>query len=200
MKNESFLKPYYLILALFICGFMHSQSYSYFLYESSANQYFRFHPGASKKMLYVNMDRNDIVFNSIFNIDERTSKLIIPSSGFYEISGYYHFNLNTGNVKNSRAGINFGFVQIKSGIEEYIASKRVSYTENTQNLYSDIYIHPTIVYLEEGVVIAPAVSTGLLDKPIVNGHIGCEKNNKDCISLKWSLKKISNETNSQKYF
>ena len=85
MKNESFLKPYYLILALFICGFMHSQSYSYFLYESSANQYFRFHPGASKKMLYVNMDRNDIVFNSIFNIDESTSKLIIPSSGFYDI-------------------------------------------------------------------------------------------------------------------
>lgn len=177
-----------------------AQEYAFFHYESKLEQYFKFHPGASKKILYVNMDRNDIVFNSLFDLDEKTTQLIIPISGFYEISGYFHFDLRTGNVKNSRAGINFGFVQIQNGIEDYIAGTRISYTETNQDGFLDIYIDPTIVYLEKGVIIAPVMSTGLLDKPIVNAYLGCERTNKDCIAFQWSLKRISNEASSQKYF
>lgn len=177
-----------------------AQEYAYFHYESSNEQYFKFHPGANKKFMYVNIDRNDILFNSLFEIDNKTQKLIIPVSGFYEVSGYLHFDLRTGNLKNARAGMNFGFVQIKNGIEEYIAGTRISYTEKNQDVFMDIYIDPTIIYLEQGVIVAPAISTGLLDKPILNAYLGCEKNTKDCTAFQWSLKRISNEESSQKYF
>lgn len=194
------MKIFYFLITLFALNFLHAQDYAFFHYESSKGQYFKFHPGANKKFLYVKLDRNDIEFNSIFDINESTQKLIIPVSGYYEISGRYHFDLRTGNVKNSRAGINFGFVQIKNGIEEYIAATRISYTEYNQDGFMNIYIDPTIVYLEQGVVIAPAISTGLLDKPIVNAYLGCKTNETNCTAFEWSLKRISNEASSQKYF
>lgn len=194
------IKLIYFIIAIVCAQTLSAQNYLFFHYESSHQQYFKFHSGANKKMLYVNMDRNDIVFNTLFEINESTKKLIIPQSGFYELSGFYRFNLNTGNINGTRAGINFGFVQIKSGIEEYIAGTRISYTNKTQDQFLDVHIYPTIIYLDEGVVIAPVLSTGLLDKPIVNAEIGCPKSDKNCISFKWSLKKISDEASQQKYF
>ena len=194
------MKLLYSLFALFFVLPFQAQEYAFFHYESSKEQYFKFHPGANKKFLYVNLDRNDIIFNSLFEIDANTQKLIIPQNGYYEISGYFHFDLRTGNLKNSRAGMNFGFVQIKNGVEEYIAGTRISYTENNQDVFMDIYIDPTIIYLEQGVVIAPAISTGLLDKPILNAFLGCKNNTKECTAFEWSLKRISNEESSQKYF
>lgn len=172
-------------------------AYQFFYYETSMEAYFRLHPGAYKKILYIQMDRNDIVSNTLFPIDDTTKKLEIPSDGYYEIFGAISFNLNTGNIHFSRAGINFGFVKVFNQIEQYIASTRWSFTEENQNTPCVVHIPKTIVYLEKGAVIAPALSTGLLDKPIVNAHIAPYNNE---FSLQWGIKKISNEQGHQTFY
>ncbi|WP_372474395.1 hypothetical protein AB4865_03670 [Capnocytophaga sp. ARDL2] len=191
--------------ALFILLFfplinIFAQDYQYFLYESKQEQFFRIHPGRSDIMHYIYMDKGDIQYNSLFEIDEKTTKLIIPNDGFYEIQGTFSFSMNTGNLRGAKAGINFGFVKIIPSQEVYFAATRFSFEEKNQNEYVQVQIYPTIVYLEKGVVIAPALSTGLLNKPIVNAHLGTNDKTSEQTAIKWSIKLISNETAQQKYY
>lgn len=177
-----------------------SQEYNFFFYESKKEQNFRLHPGRSDQLHYVYMDKGDIKYNTLFEISDETKRLVIPKDGFYEIEGRFSFNMNTGNLKGAKAGINFGFVKIGLANEVYIAATRFSFEENNQNQYIEIPVYPTIVYLEKGSVLAPAISSGLLNKPIVNAHLGCEKTAESCTALKWSLKFISDDTFQQKYY
>lgn len=179
---------------------MFSQTDAYFHYVHDHEQRFRLRPGASKNHITVSLDKSKIVHNSLFILTNDSKQIIIPSSGFYEISGNFHFNLNTGNIKYNRAGINFGFIQIVSGKETFIASTRFSYKNENQEGFLNISVQPTIVYLEKDVIIAPVISSGFLDNVVLDAKLGCEKNTNNCKSFEWLIKKISDETFKQTYF
>lgn len=169
-------------------------------YKTNAHQIFRLRPGTEKTFHYVKMDKADMVQNTLFMVNDTTKKLMIPQDGFYEISAMFHFNPNTSNIKYNRGGINFGIVQVSEGNEQYIAATRKSFDKENQSEYSTIIVQPTIVYLQKDVVVAPAISAGLLANVLLAAEIGCEKKNKNCTSFEWTIKRISNEKAFQKYF
>src|SRR5690554_5506422 len=150
-----------------------------FSYTSNKQQTFNLRVG-QKAFHYVKMDKADIVNNSLFPIDNTTDRLVIPENGFYEITASFHFNPSTSVIKYNRGGVNFGVVQISDNNEQYIAATRKSFDQDNQDLFSRITVYPTIVYLQEGVVIAPAISSGLIGNVLLSCILGCERKNKDC--------------------
>lgn len=191
---------FFVVISFLFVNQIFAQKENSFHYEHSLEQKFRFRPGTSKTFFTINLDKENIIDNSLFEINSETTKIIIPSAGFYEVSGKFHFNLNTGNINYSRAGINFGFIQIVDKKETYIAATRFSYKKENQEGFQNVFIQPTIVYLEKGVVLAPAISVGLLDKVILNAVLACEEEDKKCTTFEWTIKKISNEVFKQQYF
>lgn len=171
-----------------------------FVYKTNNQQFFRIRPGTEKTFHYLNMQKQDIVQNSLFAIDEHSKKLIIPQDGFYEISASFHFNPSTSNIKNNRGGLNFGIVQITKDTEVYVAATRKSFTKENQDRFSRIVVQPTIMYLYKDAVVAPAISSGLLGNVLLGCEIGCDKKHKKCTSFEWTIKLISNEKSYQKYY
>lgn len=171
-----------------------------FVYEAHAYQIFRIRPGTEKIFHYIKMDKEHIKKNSLFKIDSETQKLIIPINGFYEISASFNFNPNTSKIKNNRGGLNFGIVQISENQEVYIASTRKSFQKEDQDCFSRITLNPTIVYLQKDMIVAPAISSGLIANVLLGSEIGCDKKDKNCTSFEFKIKLISNENGGQKYF
>src|SRR5690606_6377757 len=81
-----------------------------FQYKTNQQQTFNLRVGMHKTFHYVKMDKQDIVKNDLFEIDEKTQKLVIPENGFYEISASFNFNPSTSVIKFNRGGVNFGIV------------------------------------------------------------------------------------------
>lgn len=171
-----------------------------FTYKTSKQQYFNIRPGTDKIFHYLKMDKQDIVFNSLFVIDESTRKLTIPENGYYEVSASFHFNPNTSVIKFNRSGVNFGIVQIAEGVEQYIAATRKSFDQDNQDLFTRIEVYPTIVYLQKDAVVAPAISAGLLGNVLLGCEIGCNRKNKKCTSFSMNIKLISDEEGFQRYY
>src|SRR5690554_7929540 len=139
------MRPLLLLLIIF-CNFGYSQPQFY--YKTSDHQSFRIRPGTEKTFHYINLDRAQIVTNSMFVIDNSTKKLIIPENGFYEITAIFNFNPHTSTIKNNRGGVNFGIVQISENLEQFIAATRKSFNGDNQDGFSVIKIYPTIIYLQ----------------------------------------------------
>lgn len=170
-----------------------------FSYKTNQQQTFNLRVG-QKTFHYVKMDKKDIVHNTLFVIDDATDRLIIPENGFYEITASFHFNPSTSVIKYNRGGVNFGVVQISDNNEQYIAATRQSFDQDNQDLFSRITVYPTIVYLQQGVVIAPAISSGLIGNVLLSCVLGCDRKNKDCVSFSMNIKLISDEDAYQKYY
>lgn len=187
-----------LLLLIIFCNFGYSQPQFY--YKTSDHQSFRIRPGTEKTFHYINLDRAQIVTNSMFVIDNSTKKLIIPENGFYEITATFNFNPHTSTIKNNRGGVNFGIVQISENLEQFIAATRKSFNGDNQDGFSIIKVYPTIVYLQAGVAVAPAINSGLMGNALLGCEIGCEKRNKNCTSFEWYIKLISKEDAYQKYY
>lgn len=179
--------------------FCQAQSKS-FVYKTQKKQNFSIHPSTEKLFHYIKIYKQDVVLNTLFNDDEKNYKLIIPEDGFYEIAATFNFNPQTSLIKHNRGGLNFGVVQISEGTEQYIAATRKSFNKDTEDVFSEINLYPTIVYLQKGVLIAPAISSGLLARVLVNSELGCDKKNKNCTTFQWSIKLISDEKSHQKYY
>jgi len=171
-----------------------------FQYKTNQQQTFNLRVGMHKTFHYVKMDKQDIVKNDLFEIDEKTQKLVIPENGFYEISASFNFNPSTSVIKFNRGGVNFGIVQISDNNEQYVAATRKSFDKDNQDMFSRIEVYPTIVYLQKGVVIAPAVNSGLIGNVLLGCVLGCEKKNKNCTSFSMNITLISEEDAYQKYF
>lgn len=189
-----------LLITLLFSGFLSFAQSAAFHYKTSSQQYFRIRPGTDKFYHPINLRTQDIVTNTLFTIDENKVTFKIPEDGFYEITAMYHFNANTSNVRYNRGGVNFGIVQTidKGGI--YVAATRMSFDKSTQDKFIDIYVQPTIVYLQKDVEIYPAISSGLMANPLLGCEIGCEKKNKNCTSFEFKIKRISNEKSFQRYY
>lgn len=188
---------FFLFLIFFpILGF----SQESFSYKTHKQQVFNIRPGADKVFHYIKMDKQDIVSNSLFVIDENTQKLVIPENGFYEITASFHFNPSTSVIKFNRGGVNFGVVQIAEGVEQYVAATRKSFDQDNQDLFSRIEVYPTIVYLTKDAVIAPAISSGLLGNPLLSSVLGCPRKDKNCVSFSMNIKLISDEDSFQRYY
>lgn len=170
-----------------------------FSYKTNQQQTFNLRVG-QKIFHYVKMDKKDIVHNTLFVIDDATDRLIIPENGFYEITASFHFNPSTSVIKYNRGGVNFGVVQISDNNEQYIAATRQSFDQDNQDLFSRITVYPTIVYLQQGVVIAPAISSGLIGNVLLSCVLGCDRKHKDCVSFSMNIKLISDEDAYQKYY
>lgn len=173
---------------------------SEFLYQANAYQTFRIRPGTEKIFHYIKMNKADIKINSLFAIDNESQKLVIPVSGYYEISASFNFNPSTSIIKNKRGGLNFGVVQIAENQEIYVASVRKSFNKENQDVFNRITLIPTIVYLQKDMNIAPAISSGLISTAFLGSELGCDKKDKNCTSFQLKVKLISNESGSQKYF
>jgi len=192
MKNIVFL--FFIVLSFTAFG---QQS---FYYKTNMQQIFNLRVGMHNVFHYVKMDKQDIVKNDLFVIDENTEKLVIPKNGFYEIAASFNFNPSTSVIKFNRGGINFGIVQISEDNEQYVAATRKSFDKDNQDMFSQIEVYPTIVYLQKGVVVAPAVNSGLIGNVLLGCVLGCKKKNKNCISFSMNIKLISEEDAYQKYF
>lgn len=190
----------FILLLFFLIPFKSLAQQPLFQYKTSDQQFFKIHRGTDKTFHYIKIDRGQIVSNTLFEIEETTTKLAIPQDGFYEIKATFHFNPNTSLIKNNRGGINFGIVQISEGNEQYIAATRKSFDESNQMIFSTITVYPTIVYLQKDVVVAPAISSGLIGNVLLGCEIGCEKKNKNCTTFEWEIKLISSEKAYQKYY
>ncbi len=171
-----------------------------FTYKTSKQQTFNIRPGTDKTFHYLKMDKQEIVSNTLFVINEDTKKLTIPENGYYEISASFNFNPSTSVIKFNRGGVNFGIVQISENNEIYVAATRKSFDQDNQDLFSRIDVHPTIVYLQKDVVIAPAISSGLIGNVLLGCVLGCERKNKNCISFSMNIKLISSEDGFQRYY
>lgn len=193
--KEMRLLVFFLLMS---CNFFAQKSE--FLYQANAYQTFRIRPGTEKIFHYIKMNKADIKRNTLFKIDEDSKKLVIPKNGYYEISAFFNFNPSTSNIKNNRGGLNFGMVQVTENQEIYIASVRKSFNKENQDIYSHINLLPTIVYLQKDMVIAPAISSGLIGNVLLGCELGCDKKDKGCTSFQFKIKLISNESGSQKYF
>lgn len=189
---------YFIVLFFTISTFCFAQQPT-FHYRSKNAQTFRIRPGTDKTFHYVHMDKKDIVENSLFTIDDTAKKLIIPQNGFYEISALFRFNPSTSNIKYNRGGLNFGIVVISEGVEQYAAATRKSFNKENQDQFSIVRVYPTIVYLQKDMVVAPAISSGLIGNVLLGCELGCGRQ-KSCISFEWELKQISNEEGHQKYY
>lgn len=188
---------FFLFLMLFpLIGF----SQESFSYKTNKQQFFNLRPGTDKTFHYLKMDKQDIVSNTLFVIDETTQKLTIPENGYYEITASFHFNPSTSVIKFNRGGVNFGIVQIFDGVEEYVAATRKSFDQDNQDQFSRIEVYPTIVYLPKDAVIAPAISAGLLGNVLLSCEIGCNRRNKNCTSFSMSIKLISDQDGFQRYY
>jgi hypothetical protein len=170
-----------------------------FVYKSNTQQTFNLRVGQTA-FQYVKMDKKDIVRNTLFDINDDTKKLVIPENGFYEISASFHFNPSTSVIKFNRGGVNFGIVQISENNETYVAATRKSFDQDNQDKFSRIIVYPTIVYLQKDVVIAPAISTGLIGNVLLSCVLGCDRKNKDCTAFSMEIKLISDEDAYQKYY
>jgi|SRR5690554_38721 len=189
---------YFAFLIFLFCNISIAQPQFY--YRTSDHQSFRIRPGTHHTFHYIQLDRGQIATNTLFEIDNATKKLIIPQNGFYEITATFHFNPHTSTIKNNRGGVNFGIVQISEDLEQYVAATRKSFNEDNQDGFSTIKVYPTIVYLQEGVAVAPAINSGLMGNVLLGCEIGCEKKNKNCTSFEWYIKRISDEDAYQKYY
>ena len=58
----------------------------------------------------------------------------------------------------------------------------------------------TMFGLQQGVVIAPAISSGLIGNVLLSCVLGCDRKNKDCVSFSMNIKLISDEDAYQKYY
>ncbi|WKW46232.1 hypothetical protein P3875_10700 [Myroides sp. JBRI-B21084] len=190
-------KLFFLIFILFCTA---GNAQETFHYQGNATQFFNLRPGTDKTFHYIQMNKAHIIKNTLFAIDEKTEKLLIPESGYYEISASFQFNPSTSVIKYSRAGVNFGIVQIASGIEQYVAATRKSYDQENQDDFSIIKVHPTIVYLEKDAVVAGAISAGLLSNPLLSCELGCPKKKKECVSFSFTIKLISDGEGFQRYY
>jgi len=179
--------PFFL---LFFSLIVHAQSKAEFYYTHSKSQVFNFKPKNATFFNWINLNSKEVKTNSLFVIPTDFKRLIIPESGYYEISGSFNFNLNVDNLHYSRAGINFGFIQIQNNREAFVAATRFSFTNENQKTFQNIKIKPTVVYLERNTFLAPAISSGLLDKVLYNSFLGCEPKESDCISFEWKVIKI----------
>lgn len=188
---------FFLFLMLFPILSFSQESFSY---KTNKQQTFNIRPGAEKVFHYIKMDKQHIVNNTLFVIDENTQKLIIPENGFYEIEASFHFNPSTSVIKFNRGGVNFGVVQIAEGVEQYVAATRKSFDQDNQDKFSRIEVYPTIVYLQKDAVIAPAISSGLLANVLLGCEIGCTRKNKNCVSFSMNIKLISDEDGFQRYY
>jgi|GEM_PF-1233015 len=197
LKNNVYMK-YFVVLLFTTNIFCFAQSPE-FHYKTRNSQTFRIRPGTEKTFHYVSMDKKDIVENTLFSIDNETKKLVIPENGFYEISGSFRFNPSTSNIRYNRGGLNFGIVGINAGVEQYVAATRKSFDKDDQDDFSIIVVYPTIVYLQKDVVVAPAISAGLIGNVLLGCELGCGKQ-KSCTSFEWKIKRISNEEGHQKYY
>lgn len=183
----------FLCLLFFVTNFTIAQEQKFFYYTHNLEQEFKLRSNSAMIYLPVHLDRNEIKYNTLFEIDSKTTQLKIPESGVYEISGFFNFNLNTGSVENSRSGINFGFIQNFNDIESFIASTRFSFNKETQSGFRKVEVYPTIIFLKKGTVLFPAITSGLLDKPIFGAKLGCDKSDKECITFEWKVVKIADE-------
>ena len=177
----------------------HAQSKS-FVYKSHKKQSFNIHPSTEKLFHYIKMQKQDVFLNTLFSSDDKIDKLTIPEDGFYELTATFNFNPQTSLIKHNRGGLNFGIVQISEGNEQYVAATRKSFDKDTEDVFSEINLYPTIVYLQKGVLVAPALTSGLLARVLVNSELGCDKKDKNCVTFQWSIKLISNEKSFQKYY
>lgn len=173
---------------------------SLFHYKTSDKQTFNIQRGTKEIFHYLKIDRGQIEENTLFEIDNSTKKMVIPQDGFYEIKASFNFNPNTTLIKNNRGGVNFGIVQISEENEQFIAATRKSFDQENQTIFSKIKVYPTIVYLQKGVAVAPAVNSGLMGTILLGSEIGCDKKERNCVSFEWEIKLISSEKAYQKYF
>src|SRR5690606_36979731 len=146
------------------------------------------------------MGKKDVVHNALFVIEDVTDRLIIPENGFYEITASFHFNSSTSVMKYKMGAVTLGVVEISDNNEQYIAATRQSFDQDNQDLFSRITVYPTIVYLQQGVVIAPAIRSGLIGNVLLSCVLGCDRKNKDCVSFPMNIKLISDEDAYQKYY
>lgn len=184
-------------LLLLLCTVANAQS---FVYETSEKQSFKLRAGHYSEFQYIMVNRADFKHNSLFDIDENTRHFIIPFNGYYEIEAFFNFNPDTASIKENRGGINFGLVHIRDGKEQYMASARYAFDKTNQNKYTPVYVVPTIVYLEKGDIIAPAISSGYIDSHLFYAHIGCDKQTDDCVSFSFKIKLISVEDGHSDFF
>lgn len=189
---------YFTVLFFTIGAFCFAQQPG-FHYKTRNSQTFRIRPGTDKTFHYVHMEKKDIVENSLFSIDDATKKLVIPKSGYYELSAMFRFNPSTSNIRYNRGGLNFGIVGINEGIEQYVAATRKSFNKDNQDAFSVVVVYPTIVYLPKDTAVAPAISAGLIGNVLLGCELGCGKQ-KSCVSFEWKIKQISDEEGYQKYY
>lgn len=177
--------------------FVNAQS---FVYETNEKQSFKLRTGHHSQFQYVQVNRADFKHNSLFAIDEDTRHFIIPYSGYYEVEAFFNFNPETASIKENRGGINFGLVHIRDGKEQYMAATRYTFDHTNQNIYNPINVLPTIVYLQQDDIIAPAVSSGYLNSHLFYAHFGCDKKEEDCLSFWFTIKLISIEDGDTDFF
>lgn len=171
-----------------------------FTYSTNKKQSFQLRKGQYNDFQYVMLDKSDITFNTLFDIDNNTQQLIIPYDGYYEVEAFFCFNPDTASIKDNRGGINFGLVHIRDNKPQYMAASRFTFDKTNQDTYSKIDVLPTIVYLQQGDVIAPAVSTGYINTHLFYTHIGCPKAKNNCVSFSFNIRLISTENGSTDFF
>lgn len=177
--------------------FVNAQS---FVYETNEKQSFKLRAGHYSQFQYVQVNRADFKHNSLFAIDESTRHFIIPYSGYYEVEAFFNFNPDTASIADNRGGINFGIVHIRDGKEQYMAATRYTFDKTSQNTYNPIKILPTIVYLNQGDIIAPAISSGYINTHLFYAHFACESEEEDCASFSFKIKLISLEDGHTDFF
>jgi len=171
-----------------------------FVYETSDRQSFKLRPGHHTQFQYVMVNRADFKHNSLFDIDENTRHFIIPFSGYYEAEAFFNFNPDTASIKDNRGGINFGLVHIRDGKQQYMAAARYTFDKTNQSEYTAVYVLPTIVYLKQGDIIAPAISSGYINTHLFYAHIGCPEKTDDCVSFSFKIRLISVEDGNTDFF
>lgn len=190
----------YVILLVLMLNVLCAAQTKQFVYKTKKTQSFNIHPSTEKLFHYIKMQKQNVVVNTLFSTEDKINKMTIPEDGYYEISATLNFNPQTSLIKHNRGGLNFGIVQISEGTEQYVAASRKSFDKDTEDVFSQINVLPTIVYLQKGVLVAPALTSGLLARVLVNSEMGCDKKNKNCTTFQWSIKLISNEKAYQKYY
>lgn len=171
-----------------------------FTYSTHKKQSFQLRKGQYNDFQYVMLDRSDITLNTLFDIDNATQQLIIPYDGYYEVEAFFNFNPDTASIKHNRGGINFGLVHIRDNKSQYMAASRFTFDKTNQDNYSPIEVLPTIVYLQQGDVVAPAISTGYVDTHLFYTHVGCSKTIDNCVSFSFNIRLISTENGSTDFF
>ncbi len=158
------------------------------LIYSTRNQQFKLLAGKNKVYHQVAIDEDMLLQNDLTFWEAETSSLIIKETGYYELSGSFHFNPNTTLLGYSRAGINFLICKNNKGLLDIIAGKRHTFYKENSNQYSTIEIMPAVAHFNQGDKLIICLNAGLLEKSLLSAKIGTST--KDYAPYSYKLKLI----------